>query len=81
MIIHLPMLGHVFDPRSGQILHATEQLKTVHPTTGVHAPGPCVLRNRKSHHDEKPMHCNRVASARHNYRKPPDSNTYPVQPK
>ena len=30
------MLGHVFDPQSRQILHATEQLKTVHSITGTH---------------------------------------------
>ena len=66
LIIYLPVQGHEFDPWFKQILHATEQLKTVHPTTGAHAPGPCVFRNKKSHHNEKLMHCNRVAPARHN---------------
>ena len=61
--------GHRFNPRSEKISQATEQLSpfstTTEPTRRSHwssqAPEP-VLCNKRSHHNEKPEHCNqRVA--------------------
>ena len=40
-----------------------------------------MLRNKRSHRNEKPAHCNRVAPTRRNQRKPARSNKDPMQPK
>ena len=54
--------GHGFDPWSGKIPHAAEQLSPCATTTEPAATEPTylqlVLRNKRSHHNEKPAHHN-----------------------
>ena len=53
--------GHGFKPWSGNIPHAAEQLSSCATTTEPMCLEP-VLRNKRSHHNEKHVHCNeRVA--------------------
>ena len=49
--------GHGFEPWSGKIPHAVEQLSPCATTTEPVRLEP-VLRNKRSHRDEKPTHCN-----------------------
>ena len=55
--ICLPMQGHGFDPWAGKIPHAAEQLNPCTTTTEpVHLEP--VLRNKRGHRNEKPVHSN-----------------------
>ena len=49
--------GHGFEPWSRKIPHATEQLSLCATTTEPTCLEP-ELRNKKSHRNEKPVHCN-----------------------
>ena len=51
------MLGTQFDPWSRKIPHAVEQLSPCTTTTEAQALEP-VLQSKRSHHNEKPIHCN-----------------------
>ena len=50
--------GHGFNPWSGRIPHATEQL-SLYPTTCQICALEPVYRNKGSHHNEKPVHLNK----------------------
>ena len=49
---------HGFDPWSGKIPHATGQLSLKAATTEAHTPLEPILCNKRSHHNEKPVHHN-----------------------
>ena len=83
MIMNLPANagGHGFDPWAGMIPHVMRQLSScANLLKPVHLLPQ--FSNKRSHHNERPTHCNwSVGPAHCNERKPPHSKKDPAQPK
>ena len=80
MRICLPMQGHGFEPWSGKIPHAAEQLSPGTTTTEPAHLEP-VLCNKRGRNNERPTHCDEewppLATTRE---KPSHRNEDPTQP-
>ena len=73
---------HGFDPWSEKIPHTLGQLSPWVTSTEPRSPRAGAPCNKRSHHNQKPVHCNlRVVPAHFNYRKPTHSSEDPTQPK